>query len=266
MYAETSKEILKSELVHRITSNSAYSMRAMARQIKVSSSLLSDLLSGKKRLSSERAFEIAKLLKFSKKKSEYFSTLVQYESAKSEDLKVLLAEKLNALHEHPGPRALDLDIFKTISEWYHLPILELTHIKGFKLTSEAAAKSLGISKHEADLAISRLIRLKLLERTSDERIVKTDNRILASSSLPNLALRKFHEQMLQKAVNSLSEQTPEEKFVGSETFVFDQKQLAEANEAIEECFSKILNISKKIKNKSSVYHFGVQFFRLTAKE
>ncbi|MNJ91266.1 Helix-turn-helix domain protein [compost metagenome] len=266
MNRQASKDILKAELIERVANNSSYSMRAMARQINLSPSLLSDVLNGKRKLSPERAFEVAKLLKFGKKKIEYFTTLVSYESAKTEDLRISLAEKLSALSGQNGAKPVDLDIFKAISEWYHLPILELTHMDDFKLAPESAAQALGISKNEAELAIDRLTRLELLEENEIGTLTKTDNRILAVSKVPNTALRKFHDQMFDKAKQSLTAQTPEEKFVGSETFVFDQEQLQEANEILEECFSRILNISKKSNHKRAVYHLGIQFFRLTAKE
>jgi len=256
------RDILKIELADRIAANSSYSLRAMARQVKVSPSMLSALLSGKKNISPERAYEIAKALKFEKKKRDYFVTLVQLESAKSEDLKASLAEKVLLLTPQNKARNLDLDLFRMIADWYHLPILELTHSKNFVLTAASVASAFGITNAQAELAMDRLLRLELLEKDEEGRLKKTDNLVLTSSPLPNQALRKFHEQMLKKASESLTTQTPSEKFVGSETFAFDEKQLNKANDLIEECFSKIIQLAGSSKNKKQVYHLGIQMFRL----
>jgi uncharacterized protein (TIGR02147 family) len=257
------RDILKIELADRIALNPAYSLRAMAKQVKLSPSMLSALLTGKKYISAERAFSIAKALKFDKKKNEYFVTLVQLETVKSEELKNSLIEKLLVLAPQDKSRTLDLDVFRVISDWYHLSMLELTHVDDFSLNPATAAQALGISKMEAEVAIERLLRLELLEKDSKGRLGKAENLILATSPIPNQALRKYHEQMLKKASESLETQTPDQKFVGSETFAFDEKHLKKATEIIEECFTKIINLAGSKKNKKQVYHLGIQMFRLT---
>jgi hypothetical protein len=77
---------------------------------------------------------------------------------------------------------LSLEVFRTLSDWYHLPILELTNVSSFELTPVSAAKALGISTAEAEAAIERLLRLELLEASSDGVPKKTENLLLASSS------------------------------------------------------------------------------------
>jgi uncharacterized protein (TIGR02147 family) len=91
---------------------------------------------------------------------------------------------------------------------------------------------------------------------------QTNKGLQTASEIPNEALRKFHEQMLNKAVQALTTQTPKEKFIGSETFAFDEASLQKATDIIEECFSKIVYLASSQADKKNVYHLGIQMFRL----
>lgn len=258
------RDLLRSELVERIKKNPSYSLRAMAKQVGVAPSLLSNVISGKKNLSPERALTVAKALNFSTKNRGHFISLVQLESTKSEELKIELLEKLNSAGIGNPSFAIDLDQFKSIADWYHLAILELSHVYGMQMKPLAISQALGISRWQAEEAIQRLIRLDLLElnkRTG--KLEKTLERVVASSSVQHAALRKYHEQMLAKAAASLTQQTPDERWIGSETFAFDPKDLGQAAEILEECFAKLIALSAGAKKKTQVYHAGVQLFRIT---
>ena len=185
------RTILKVRLADRITANPAYSLRAMAANVKLSPSLLSEVLKGKKNLSVESALQVARGLKFSTHETEVFALLVQLESTKSPELKASLLERLNALQPQAKVHDLNLDVFRSISEWYHLAILEMTQIKDMQLTPEKAAKALGISVHEAAAAIERLVRLELLEKDERDVLRKTTNLLLATAKVPNQALRTY---------------------------------------------------------------------------
>ncbi|RYZ69650.1 MAG: DUF4423 domain-containing protein, partial [Proteobacteria bacterium] len=69
--------------------------------------------------------------------------------------------------------------------------------------------------------------------------------------------------MLSKAIESLPTQSPQEKFIGSETLAFDSTRLAAASEIIEDCFSRVVKLAAESEKKDSVYHIGIQMFRLS---
>ena len=259
------RQILKDELVKKVTKLPSYSLRALARDAQVSPSLISSVLNGRKGFSTETAFQVCRALSFSKKKTEYFATLVQMDGAKSPELKSSLQDKLHELRPQARTYALAVDHFHAIAEWYHFAILELTQVKDFVFEPEAIAGSLGISRLEAESAVDRLVRLGLLE-VKNQRATKLEDDVVVTSNVPAQALRKFHAQMLAKAATSLTAQSPQEKLVGSETFAFNERRLPEANAIIEDCFAKLIQLSKNTKNPTAVYHAGIQFFRLTKKE
>jgi uncharacterized protein (TIGR02147 family) len=260
------RSFLKKTLAEKVMRNPAFSLRSMSRQVGLSPSLMSDVIQGKKRLSLDSGTKISSWLKLKPREKEYLSSLIQLEQAKSEELKVSILEKLDQLNPSKNQFNLDVETFKVIADWYHIPIMEMTNIAGFEFTAQNIAKLLGISKAEVDVAIDRLERMKLIEKTDIKTYKKCSESFLIGSDTPNIALRSFHRQMLEKAILSLAEQKPDEKFVGSETFAFDPQTLKEAADILEDCFQKIIRLSKKSKNRKNVYHLGIQLFNLTKKD
>jgi uncharacterized protein (TIGR02147 family) len=259
------RSFLKTIISDKKKKNPSYSMNALALQVGLGQSALSQVLAGKKNLSMESANRIANKLALTEVESEYFKVIIQIEVTKDFELKKSLLARAQSLNPIQEVRELSVDFFSTIADWYHLAIKNMIGLEGFTFTSAAIAKRLGISKLDAEVAIERLIRLEMIEldpkNPNNYRVVK--NYTITRSAIPNDALRKFHRQMLEKAIDSLTTQSPQEKIVGSETFAFSPELLPAANVILEDCFRKMTDLAKKSKNQTEVYHLGLQFFNLT---
>ncbi|NUM87638.1 MAG: TIGR02147 family protein [Bdellovibrionales bacterium] len=259
---------LKSVLSERQRANPSYSMRAFAQQLGLGQSAVSQVLAGKKNLSLESATRIAQKLRLKSQEAEYLRTLVQLEKTKGADLRKALLEKAQSLNPRREVRELSVDLFASIAEWHHLAIKNLLGVEGFVLTPASAAKRLGLSKLDAELAIARLERLEMIERDPGNpgAYRRTADYTLTQSAVPNEALRRFHREMLGKAAESLETQTPKEKFVGSETFALDETLLPEAFALADECLRRIAALSERSGHARNVYHAGLQVFRITKPE
>jgi uncharacterized protein (TIGR02147 family) len=260
------RSYLKGVLAHRQQKNGSYSMRAFAQTLGITQAAVSQIFSGKKNLSLDTALRIAGKLGLNEKETEYFCLLVQLESAKKPILKESVIKKINALNPKRPVQELSVELFRAISDWYHFVIRNMTEIEGFEFTPKAIAKRLGITPLEAETALDRLCRLELIERCEDRATVryrKTRDYVIAKSPSSSEALRTFHRQMMDKAIESLYTQTPQEKVIGSETFAICPDYLQEAAEITEEYFQKMLSLGKKPGKKTQVYHLGVQFFNVT---
>ena len=259
---------LKHVLVVRIQKNPAYSLRAFAGSIGVSASMLSEVLKHKKSLSTDKAALIASRLDLSQAEEDFFLSLVQLDVAQDIRQKEKIATRLRELAPNQSFRDLSIDHFHSVADWICAGGFALLAGRPKGLTAAEIAKRLGVTVFEASDAMDRWVRLDLLERTEDGKYVRSmAEHLQLSSPTPNGALRKFHKSMLEKAIASLESQSPDEKFVGSETFAFDPARLPEVSAIIEDAIGKILKITKKTTApKKEVYHLGFQFFRITQKE
>lgn len=119
----TYRDILKEHLLRVQRKNPAYSIRAFARDVNLAHTSLGAVLRGKKNLSVETAYNVAKKLHFDDKTLKGFCLLVDYEHTKTPERKRELLQECNSLLAG-GNQILDLDLdaFETISEWYHYPL------------------------------------------------------------------------------------------------------------------------------------------------
>jgi uncharacterized protein (TIGR02147 family) len=254
---------LKRTLSERVLKNPSYSMRSLAKQLEMAPSMLSSVLNGKRNLSVENALKISGRLGLAENESEYLSLLVQLEGADTLERKSALQAKLKALNPEHGVHDLTIDRFRMISTWYHLPILEMAEMNDGPLDSEKAAALLGISKIDAGLALDRLERLELLERDQMGRYRKVHDNLLAGSDMPDEGLRSYHRQMLEKAIVSIGEQSPQEKMIGSFNVAFDPALLGEAKRLQKDFFVKLGKLAERGRARRKIYHISQVFFDLT---
>lgn len=258
------RSFLKSELAGRGARNTSYSLRAFGRDLGIDAAQLTGVFKGTKGLSLGKAVKIAERLKLDARAREYFCLLVQFDNTTSPQLREMFLERINALNGRKGMVDLGLEMFRAISDWYHIAIIEMTELDGFVLEAAAVAERLGINRYEAEAAIERLQRLELIELDEKTgRWRKAHHHGLFQSPDVNLALRRYHQSMLEKASKALDEQPPAERYVGSDTFSIDVSQLEEAKELITEFRLKLVELFNRGKKRSETYHFVVELFRLT---
>lgn len=255
------RAVLREEFETRCSRNSLYSLRAFARDLKISPARISEIFSGKQGLSVVWAEKIASRLGYTAAETQVFCDLVQAESGKSE-LKRRLARTRLAQRASDKESSLQLDAFQAIADWHHFALLELTTIARFKSDADWIAKRLGVSESAASLAIERLIRLGLLERASDGKLMAKDDFNASPDGIPSAALKQYHRQILEKALYALYRQSVSERSITNMILSFDQSSMQEAKELIKKFrrgFSRKLPASKV---KDSVYCLSIQFFRL----
>jgi len=189
------RSYLKAVFADRAARRPAYSVRAFAKQLGLAQSFLAEILRNKKNLSPEGALRISSSLGLNREETDYFSSLVQLETTKDEDARASILDRIRGLRPQGGITDLSIDTFKVIADWYHIPILELTYLKGFEFTPANVAKRLGISVTEAEVGIERLLRVELLESVKG-KYRKTKDYVLFQSAIPNKAVTRFHQHFL----------------------------------------------------------------------
>ncbi len=262
------REILKDELARRCQSNPRYSLRAFSRDISVSPPRLSEVLTGKKGLSHQAALDIGKQLGLSSQEIQHFTVLVDAQSARSAVARNIAQSKLEQLRFNSKTRHLQLDAFHCVSDWYHFAILQLMQLPSFCHDHVWIAKRLGIQVPLVDGAMERLVRLKLIENKKVKK--KNKYRALqeytkAPDGVPSSVIRKFHRQVMEKAILALDQHPTSERDFTNLMMPIDASMLEEARSAIRK-FRTRFNKQMTTQNKNKVdqvYCLSIQFFNLT---
>lgn len=253
-------------MAEQVTQRGEYSLRRFAKKLGVSSSHLSEVMSSKKHLSVEVAQKLAFKLGLNERESLYFTLLAQQETEKDPESRALIRQRL--AQTNPQRRILNLasQDFAAIADWHHFAILELTYIAGLKITPIQVARALGIAPPEAKLAIERLLEMGLLAKERSGLIKKSANQILTRSKSANLGIRRFHKQLLNKALDALDAQSPSQRWSGSDLIPIDSRTIPEIRRLLEQLSSELIRISERSKRKDALYCLATHFFEVTKKQ
>ena len=262
------RHILHKELTDRCESNPRYSLRAFARDLKLSPSRLSEVLNRKQGLSRQAAESITKTLGYGLEEAEYFCDLVSLKHARSvkerEDAK-LRVFKVDFEKQRDELYSLQLDSFKVISDWYHLGILELMKVKNFKHDTKWISRRLGVQIIQIELAIERLCRVGLM-KIEDGKFVAVQSNGWVPGGIPSSSIRKFHRQVLEKALVAMETQAVEERFFSTRLMTLNRSDLPEAFDTITEFQKKFCVDLESESNKELLYCISMQLFKIVEEE
>lgn len=259
------RAVLRGELERRQSRNLRYSLRAFARDLQIGPNRLSEILNGKQGLSSSYAKQIAGNLGYTKVETDYFCEMVRCKHARSTAERKRASLRISELNQRINYHQISTNIFRIISEWHHLAILELAKLKSFKPKSEWIASRLGISKQEVKESLNRLETTGFIKRAGAKiELTLENNRI--PETLPSECIKKFHEGILKRANASLWTQPLQMREFSSTLLAIDPTVLPQIKMKVEKFWKEIDRDFGGKGNPSQVYGLGVQCFALTEGE
>jgi DNA-binding Lrp family transcriptional regulator len=233
------KGILLSTYLKRQALNSRYSRNAFARDLGVSPTALSQVMSGKRTFSNTNFRRVVDAL------------CLPADFAKRNGI---------SPSELSGATRLAIDTFSLMAEWHHFAILNLVEVDNVRTVAQMT-KRLGLSKSETAAAVARLLKLRLLKREGGflrRTIVMLD----AGTDIPSEALRKHNREKMELAIASLEKSPLSERDISSLTVGFDVRKLALIKAEIKQFKERINKICTADRG-TEVYALNIQFFPLS---
>jgi uncharacterized protein (TIGR02147 family) len=257
------QDLLIHEYEVRTSRNPSYSLRAYSRDLGISVSSLSRILSGQQDLSLKKAQVVASVLGLSPSEKDYFFVLIKSRHARSEKTQSALLSKL-ASQEMSGAE-LSLEYFKTISDWQYFAIIELTAVTDFQSDAVWIAKRLGITKAMAEDSITRLLKLELIEEDEKGNLSKTYDFRATPSGIPSRALKQHHQQIMKKAETALFECDIAETDFASIAFSMNSNDISWAREELKKFRRELTKRLSNNKSKDRIYELSMQLFPMDQK-
>jgi uncharacterized protein (TIGR02147 family) len=259
---ELYKHYLSDELARRCEKNSSYSLRAFAKALGIDAGTLSRILSGRQPLSFKMAEKILPKLELtpSQQNQFYQSLAQQLETRKLQ--RVQIPHNLSE-REYKGDD-LSIEYYRVIADWYHVALMEMTFLKGFKPEPRYISQELGIGLTEAKLALERLIKLGLLEKKNG-KIVKSKEKLSTTDRhLTTPALRKNQKQFLEKAIHSLENDPLEERSHTNMIMTVDSSKIEVAKKMIREFQMTLCNYLESGK-RDRVFNMSIALYPVQKK-
>ncbi len=238
---------LINEYVARKALNNSYSERAFAKNLGVSPGFLKLLFQKKKHLSPARAKDFSNRLSWNEKKKRIFlKSVLHTASARRGSIGRSYKRKIPATE------------FFEVSDWFYFAIIEFLKVKNGSVSEEEMAAAFRLNKTEVRFALDRLLELKVVQKKNTHTYSIADHYEIPSTS--SEAIRKYHRQTLNKAIEAIDSQSFTKRDFRALTLAFDSQRVDEVKKFIEN-FVSAFDKKFSAENLDSVYQLNVAFFR-----
>jgi transcriptional regulator with XRE-family HTH domain len=241
----SAEDLLRLTLSQRCTKNPQYSIRAFAKSSGISHTVLSLVLSGKRKLSKAATQKLVDYLELDPK----------------ERMDFLKTNKKNNIDSEF--QDLSLETFEVISDWYHYAILSLLELPEAKFEAKWIAAQLGIKVLSAKLAILRLKKVGLVEEDSEGLWKQSGKQIKIDNKISTGATKKFHKQLLERASVSIDKDPISVRDFSAVTFTLDPSQVEYARNRLRDFRRQLMNELEALGQPSAVYNMTIQFYPVT---
>ncbi len=259
-------KFLRQRYLEKLKANPKYSLTAYARDLGLSPSFVSRLMTGKRPITMQLATQIATICGMSASETARWVSEIILNAPKNAKISTKVRNSILKNKNIALVKNYDVERFSTISHWYHLAILNLTMTKGFRANVSWISKRLSITTVEAQDALSRLLALGLLKKEG-KTLICTDQSFFVATKKSNLGVREFHKQMSIKAQEILNDQAAgafEKRYIAGVTMALNQKQISHLQQRLKEIQLEIIQFAKNRDDSAEeVYQLNLQLFPLT---
>ena len=237
---------LRRTLIARQKRNPGYSLRSFARDLKISPATLSQVISAKRNLSKGGLLKVADRLSFTPKETTKALKDARLPSPVRDDVFLTLQD----------------DVFKYMSDWYYFAILSLASAGHAMADSSWIAERFGISTIQANDAIERLIRLKLIQ-TRNGKLVYSGQPLKTNTDFPSSAARALQHNHLSLAQVSLERDPLQMRDMTSMTMAIRLERIPQAKKMIKRFRRRLMQVLEADGKGEDVFVFALQLFPVT---
>jgi len=253
---------LNAELTRRKKMNPQYSLRAFARDLKISYSRLSEILSHESTISVKTMNLIAEGVKLTDMEKLYLEQIVNYQTARSAKDKKQALKKMKSFAPDRNFKVYKSNYEILLGHWYMFPLLEMITSPSSPSRS-VISKKLKISEVSIDDAVKVLEKNGIIILNSNTgKYKKSKDLIKVESKIPSRLIREFHKNYLQKASRAIDQQPIEKRKFLTAVLRVNEENLLEIKNEIENFHQKLIKKYTKQPQADSIYSFQQQFFAI----
>jgi uncharacterized protein (TIGR02147 family) len=246
-----------------LRSKELYSVRAFAEKAGLNcSGLMGRILSGKRSLTLKTAKRISKGLEHSKAEADFLLELVRLERAASAPEQESIAQKIIRSKAYLKFKGLDAYHSLFFGSWLNIALLAALGAGWSSKKTEALSRGLGVRPQMIKDSLDLLKKLKLVKYV-EGNWVPSDTALSTEAETNDLLVRKFHREMIQKALQSVDEASVAERDLEAVTISVSPKTYNKIKKDIFDFTGKLIaQYSESDEVDQDVYQVNVQFFPL----
>lgn len=229
-----------------------------------SSSLLSMILTGKRRLNIWHAEKLADALGLKGKHKRYFLAMLRFQNGKTLSERTHAQEEMLKIKQGVALSSLLLEQYRFLSQWYYPVLYILAGLPETDWDLKKISKRLGgrVAPKQIQAALDDLIKLGILKQEGNGYIRLIENPITEEDFM-HTAVQSYHQQMIERSLSALEQPIDEREFNGI-TIAIPKDQLPVIKKKIRD-FRKELNeyLEEYEVSAKEVYQINLHLFQLS---
>ena len=254
-------EILSEKFKERKRVNPRYSLRAFAKDLKISPSRLSDVLANKGKLSVSKGRVIAKCLHLAPLAAADFIDMIEASGRGAQSCRVAAAQRLQLRRELGTVRTLSADEFSVVSDWRYLAVWSFMTLPRFDGRRQTIARHFKMNMIEVEDILRRLERLKMVTVRGKNGVIGS-TQLYTGGSIPQNEIRQFHTQMSLLGKASIESQGFSERHLESAILTIDRSRFGEIEQHVANFGRFLVKEYSDQPTNDAVYGFSLQLFKI----
>jgi uncharacterized protein (TIGR02147 family) len=259
------RDYLKDFYLQAKASKNTFSVRNFSRVAGFKSSgVFNQVLSGKRNIAPQSISKFVKALRLNQEEGFFFKNLVLLNQSKTAEERQHYARELLRSKNYRKIHPLNASQFNYFARWYYVVIREMVTLEGFKEDYNWISRQImpPISSNEARKAIEELIKLQLLSRTSQGKLVLTEPHITTADEVAMGSVAQYHKVMIDKAAQSIDTIPREKRELSAITLGMSAETAHKVKEMIQNFRKSIVEFISKEANSTKVYQINMHLFPL----
>jgi uncharacterized protein (TIGR02147 family) len=223
------------------------------------------VIDGKRNLTKESVFKIAKAFNLNRRETDYFENLVFLNQSKSLDEKNIYLSRIMKYRIKVDHKKLEESEFSYYSDWYNPIIRELitaVDFKGdFKKLGSAVIPS--ISSAAAEKSVELLLLLRLIKKNCDGSYIKTSISLTTGPQVRNVAVSNFHKTMIRLASESIERVPSADRDITSVTVHISEETFKTVVDKMASLRKEVLELEAADPSPARVFQLNLQLFPLS---
>ncbi len=225
-------------------------------------SFIYKVINGEKALANSSTLKLARAMGLKKKELHYFIAMVNFNNAESIEEKEFYFHSLQSFSKNHKSSVMRDDQFAYFNNWYTAVIRELVVALDWKDDYRQLAKACdpSITPSQAKKSVQLLLRLGLLKKLSKGKYIQVDKAITAGDQVLGLAVKKFQQQTIELAAQSLERHEKKNRDLSTLTVGISGKGFERIKKEMKAFREKLVDIVHYDELVDRVYHINLQCF------
>ena len=219
----------------------------------------------KRQLSLRSAQQVASHLGLHAERRTWFLSLVEHTAGRHNAQRAEGIKKAFEVRQKTLGNDLTRDEMEFFGKWYHPVVRELVARADFSPDPKWICQRVRpkITPDQAKQSLELQIRLGYVEVTQGLKYKLTHTHIRVPEGVNNLAIHKYHQEMLQLSERSLSEVDAAERDLSALTVKLNAEQIAEVKKILREARRKIAELGETNGTEENIFQLNMQLFPVT---